>query len=155
MSGPSVTLQAQPGDVISSPAFVQGLASVDNQVVLVGNPRGVSIKFQVDRDDPTRVDARFLVEQAFWWQPMKGARKLPRAWRVRARRLERGGTYDPEGELIVFHQKPEGPHAFAIERVLRHGRYELFKVDDEVVIVNGEHVSRIRERKAKAREKAR
>jgi hypothetical protein len=138
------------GDIISSPMFATGVASVDNPVVLVGPPRGASLKMQVDRTDATRAHARFLVEDAFWWTPKRGIRELPRAWRVRARRLDPDNSYNPDAERIVFHQKPEAKHAFVVERVAIHGRYELFKMEGSVIIVDGEHVSRIRELRAAA-----
>ena len=141
-----MTLQAQVGDVISSPEFMSGVASVDNPVILVGSSKGAGLKKQIDRRDPSRGRSNFIVEDAFWWQPKHNS---PRAWRVRARRLDPDNSYNPDAERIVFHQKPEGPHPFVIEQVDIHGRIDLFKMEGEVRSVGGVQVSTIRDQRAK------
>lgn len=145
-----VNEQAQVGEIISSPDFVTGTMTLGESFIMVGDARGVVLQTPVERCDASRTYAYFLVERAGWWQPMRGLTKLPRAWRVEARRLMPDRSYDPEAECIAFHQRAD-KHAFTVNKVLRHGRYEVYRVDGEIITVNGEQVSKIRERKRQER----
>lgn len=125
------SLQAQVGEIISSPVFKHGYRDPNHpNLVFVGNLSDIGdVKDRVTSVlDEGRVNSRYVVVSAKWHpEPsfITGADDPPASWQVTAMRLVDQVYFDPHGERIAFHQRVTAPVSFRVIAVRVHDTMPL------------------------------
>lgn len=115
------------GDIIISPKFAYGYYDGENVIAVDGETKKHSDTSRISEDerveiaaktgkisprtriielgafDESRASAKFVVESAKMQGGDTGRDEYPDGWHVRARRLNKDDSYNPDGELIQFY----------------------------------------------------